>query len=417
MIKHDAYRQIGYIQQALSQNRKPIGIFIGAGCPLSVRINSQCDIETKKEFSLPLIQDVAGRTSIVIDKLKGTTEVPSDCEKLIIQMKFDGLTNPNIEDILSQLRALRQVAGKGTVREFVAKNLDDLDTAICRIISHEVSKDLPNNETPYHNLAIWARAIPRIKPLHIFTTNYDLLAEQAFEESACPYFDGFIGSKNAFFDLGTVEDEQLLHPRWCRLWKVHGSINWKMDKDKRVVRSDKVGENESYLIYPSHLKYDQSRKMPYLAMLDRFKQFLLSQSAVLFICGYSFSDEHINNVLVQGLQSNSTAMTFAFIFGKLDDARYAKARQCAALVPNLSLIAFDKGIIGRQEGEWTLTNDDLLGEIPANAVKKYVKTLNDSEIKKEEITYEFTLGDFAMFGQFIKEMSVNQNQEDERYIK
>ena len=409
MIKHDAYRQIGYLQQALSQNRKPIGIFLGAGCPLSVIIKQKSESDGEEEISLPLIPDVAGLTTIVTNKLKGAEDAPTASDILISQLKEDGLTNPNIEDILSQLRALRQVAGKGKVREFSAKELDDLDKKICEQIANEVNKELPTEETPYHNLAIWARSIPRLKPVHIFTTNYDLLIEQALEESSCPYFDGFIGSKKAFFDLGTVEDEELLHPRWCRLWKIHGSINWKQDKEKRVVRSDKVELGESYLIYPSHLKYDQSRKMPYLAMLDRLKDFILAPSSVLFISGFSFSDSHINDVILQALRSNPTAMCFAFLYGSLDDEKYAKAKQCAKQIPNLSLFARDKGLIGRQEGEWILTSEELIGEIPAQVVskKKQEAESGDAEI----VEYELLMGNFAKFGQFLKEMSFNQNQE------
>lgn len=409
MLKHDAYRQVGYIQQALSQNRKPIGIFIGAGCPLSIRVNPKND-----GTSDPIIPDVVGLTTLITGQLKGEEEAPSVCDKLIAQMKDDGTDEPNIEHILSQLRALRQVTGKGKARDFIAKELDDLDEQICKIIAKEVGKELPHKETPYHNLAIWVRAIPRIKPVHIFTTNYDLLVEQALEESSCPYFDGFIGSKKAFFDLGTVEDEQLLHPRWCRLWKVHGSINWKTDANKRVVRSDKVEENESYLIYPSHLKYDQSRKMPYLAMLDRLKQFIISPSAVLFISGYSFSDDHINDIIVQGLQSNPTAMTFALIYGKLDDPKYVKAKQCALQMPNLTLIAFDQGVIGRQVGDWIVTNEDLIAESPARVIMKHSKEEVNDGNKKNIIKYEFIIGDFAKFGDFLKEMSINHNQNDEK---
>lgn len=409
MIKHDAYRQIGYVQQALSQNRKPIGIFIGAGCPVSILIKEVGKTESNEEIFLPLISDVAGLTSIVKNKLKGSNDTPSASDNLISQLKEDGIPNPNIEEILSQLRALRQVAGKGKVREFSAKELDDLDKNICELITNEVNKDLPTEETPYHNLAIWVRSIPRLKPVHIFTTNYDLLIEQALEESSCPYFDGFIGSKKAFFDLGTVEDEGLLHPRWCRLWKIHGSINWKLDKEKRVVRSDKVESGESYLIYPSHLKYDQSRKMPYLAMLDRLKTFILAPSSVLFISGFSFNDNHINDVILQALRSNPTAMCFAFLYGSLNEDKYAKAKQCAKQIPNLSLFASDKGLIGRQEGEWILTSEDLIGEIPGQILSKKIQ--EPESIVSEIVEYELSIGNFAKFGQFLKEISFNQNQE------
>jgi hypothetical protein len=409
-MKHDAYRQIGYIQQSLSQNRKALGVFLGAGCPLAIRIAD--GTETK-----PLIPDVAGLTRIITEKLKGSLGTPSDCDKLVSLIKEDGITNPTIENILSQLRLMRQVAGIGKVREFSSSDLEVLDKNICKIISNEVNKELPNRDTPYHNLAIWARSIPRTKPLHLFTTNYDLLIEQALEETSCPYFDGFVGSKKAFFDLGTVEDEALLHPRWSRLWKIHGSVNWKIDKDKNIVRGDNVSETEQYLIYPSHLKYDQSRKMPYLALLDRLKYFLLSPSAVLFISGYSFSDDHINDVIVQALQSNPTAMAFAFLFGKLDGSNYSKAKKCAFQIPNLSVLAFDKGIVGRQEGEWTLVNDELLAEIPAHSIRKNVKKEGEGEDEKETISYEITLGDFETLGQFLKEMStmeVGETKENEK---
>lgn len=413
-MKHDAYRQITYIQQALSQNRKSIGIFLGAGCPLSIKIEHPYSvIKTRKEYKHPLIPDILGLTKTITNKLKGSAEELSSCDKLINQIKEDGITEPNIEDILSYLRALKQVVGKGAVRDFKALDLETLDDNICKIISDEVDKELPSKDTPYHNLAVWARSIPREKPVHIFTTNYDLLLEQALEETACPYFDGFIGSRNAFFDLGTVEDEELLHPRWCRLWKIHGSINWKIDENQNVVRGDKVESDEKYLIYPSHLKYDQSRKMPYLAMLDRLKGFLLSSSSILFTSGYSFSDDHINDVIIQALQSNPTSMCFAFVHGKLNDKKYDKARLCAKQVANLSLIGFDEGIIGRIQGDWHLKDEDKVGEIPAKAVAKIVEEVGEDEKKKEITKFEFKLGDFGKFGQFLEEMSINKHQEHE----
>lgn len=403
-MKHDAYRQVSYIQQALSQSKKSLGLFLGAGCPLSIKI-------ANSESTDPLIPDVAGLTSIILEKLKGADDAPSNCDRLVSQIIEDGLPNPNIEDILSQLRLMKQVVGKGKVREFNSADLEELDKDICKVISVEVNKELPNKNTPYHNLAIWARSIPRAKPIHLFTSNYDLLIEQALEETSCPYFDGFVGSKNAFFDLGTVEDEQLLDPRWTRLWKIHGSVNWKIDKNKNIIRGNSVSGDEQYLIYPSHLKYDQSRKMPYLALLDRLKYFLLTPSTVLFTSGYSFSDEHINDVIMQSLKSNPSAMAFAFLYGKLDSPNYLKAKDCALQIPNLSLIAFDKGVIGRQVGEWTLANDDLIGEIPAHSVSKIVKNEGEGEQVKEVVLYEITLGDFEKLGQFLKEMSVVEEKD------
>ena len=75
-----------------------------------------------------------------------------------------------------------------------------------------------------------------------------------------------------------------------------------------------------------------------------------------------------------------------------------------------SLLAFDKGIIGRIEGEWSLNDDEKIGEIPAEAI---IKIVEEDKNKSEIVRYEFRLGDFGKFGQFLGEMSVNQLQEHE----
>jgi hypothetical protein len=207
MNLHDPIRQISFIQQALSQNRKPIGFFVGAGCPLSVRVEREVEgVMT----DMPLIQDVAGLTKVIDGKLKGPPGTLSTWDKVVAVVKGDGRDSTNIELLLSTIRLLSSVAGNGTVRDLQADELRALDESICGVISKEVDVSLPAPDTPYHNLAVWARSIVREQPVHLFTTNYDLLLEQALEESAAPYFDGFIGAKRAFFDLGAVEDDALL---------------------------------------------------------------------------------------------------------------------------------------------------------------------------------------------------------------
>jgi hypothetical protein len=410
--EHEIFRQVGYIQQTLSQDKKPIGVFVAAGCPLSVRVNER--EEAGKKVDDPLIPDVAGLTALIATKLTSNDrEKPSLYDKLLTQMETDGIKDANIEIILSQIRALRQVAGKGTVKEFTEQDLTDLDELICKTISIEVDKLLPNLETPYHGLAAWAKALDRDKPVHIFTTNYDLLTEQALEEEGCLYFDGFIGARKAFFDLGAVEDEKILHPRWARLWKIHGSINWRLDSNKNIIRTYEKDDKQSYLIYPSHLKYDQSRKMPYLAMLDRLKDFIMSPSSALFIVGYSFSDDHINDIILQSLRSNPTAIIYSFIYGELEQEKYKKAIDCAKKTTNLSLIAFDKAIIGRKVGKWTLKDHEKVNEIPSEIVKFTKETVDIAGKLTDVYTYQLQLGDFKLFGNFLKEISATKKNEHE----
>ena len=388
MYKHDPIRQISFIQQALSQNRRSIGFLIGAGCPLSIRVNER--VEGEQTVSDPLIYDVSGLTRVIAEQLSsGDIAVPSTWDKIVKIVSEDNGNTGNIELILSRIRVFVSVAGNGDVRGISAKELIDLDNNVCKVISTEVARSLPSVDSPYHNLAIWNRSIRRERPVHIFTTNYDLLMEQALEESATPYFDGFVGARKAFFDLGAVEDEGLLPPRWTRLWKIHGSLNWRLENGSTVVRTDQKTDEQSYLIYPSHLKYDQSRKMPYLAMLDRLKAFLLAPSALLFICGYSFADEHINDVICRSLETNPTAHVFGCLFGELGADNYKLARQCALTTPNLSLLGFDKAIIGRNLGAWANDDIDALAILPGIVVKC-----------GDEISLR--LGDFAAFGALLR---------------
>jgi len=398
MHKHDPIRQISFIQQALSQNRKPIGFFLGAGCPLSIRVNErEVDGETITD---PLIWDVAGLTQVIAEKLSSEDDAkPRSWDKLVQLMKEDGCNSGNIELILSRVRVFASVAGIGNVRGLTATELKDLDVDVCKVISEEVTRMLPEKDSPYHNLAIWSRSIRRERPVHIFTTNYDLLMEQALEESSAPYFDGFIGARKAFFDLGAVEDESLLPPRWTRLWKIHGSLNWRLENETEVVRTDQKTDKQSYLIYPSHLKYDQSRKMPYLAMLDRLKAFLLAPSSLLFICGYSFADEHINDVICRSLEANPTSHVFACVFGELEWENYKLARQCALATPNLSLLGFDKAIIGRTLGEWSCEGGDDLA-------------LPSSILVKDGNKVTLRLGDFAALGILLRGLSGDGMSDD-----
>ncbi|MCZ8488372.1 SIR2 family protein [Vibrio lentus] len=42
--------------------------------------------------------------------------------------------------------------------------------------------------TPYHDLCTWIGSIDRRMPIELFTTNYDLLLEEALEDEEIPYF-------------------------------------------------------------------------------------------------------------------------------------------------------------------------------------------------------------------------------------
>ncbi|OAF04327.1 hypothetical protein AYJ54_24375 [Bradyrhizobium centrolobii] len=320
-----------------------------------------------------------------------------------------GIGTPTIEDVLSHIRTLRSLCGTGSIDGFSGELLDKLDVGICVQVCEIVSKSLPTSNTPYHMLARWIRSIARDKPVEIFTTNYDLLLEQALEEERQPYFDGFVGSDSAFLDLESmIEDD--LPPRWARLWKIHGSINWWMTKKNKIRRSRDKIEGEQLLIYPSHLKYDQSRQMPYYAMLDRLRIFLRSDQCVLLTCGYSFADEHINAYIAQGLSGNPNASCLAMIFNDRANAR--KAVELAKRHPNLTVLAADGGIVGTIDRPWESVTKDGNPAYP-------IAVGNDLPAWRTKASPEqckWLLGDFAAFGEFLAHQlssrDIEQDQAD-----
>lgn len=347
---HDPVRQESYLRQALSVGKRPLALLLGAGCPQAVKVNRGNGLEA-------IIPDIAGLTKCVCEL--EDAQVKTSIGKAVTQCEEDGCETANVERLLSHIRSLREVAGsKGQdVRGFDADALKAADQAICEEIVRLMQVELPTQDTPYHTLAKWIGAAHRNLPVEIFTTNYDLLMEQALEETRTPFFDGFVGARHPFFDPHAMDDDAL-PARWARLWKLHGSINWRRHDVLGVCRGAGEGFGGEWVIHPSHLKYDQARRMPYLAMVDRLRHFLRQSSSVLVTCGYSFGDAHLNEVILQGLEGNPTAIAFALLYKGVED--YPEAEAMAQQRANLSVLANDAGIIGTRQGKWmgqTVDND------------------------------------------------------------
>jgi hypothetical protein len=198
-------------------------------------------------------------------------------------------------------------------------------------------------------------------------------------------------------------EEDMLPPRWARLWKLHGSINWYQVADKGVFRGTAKDDGASKrVIHPSHLKYQESRRMPYLAMMDRLRAFLKQSTAALILCGYSFRDEHINEVIVQGLQSTQNAIAFGLLFDEIQ--YYSQAISLASKRSNLNILALDGAVIGGKKYKWPEKNAEAI----AVGKDKWIKWQPIDPTKKDgKCAAKFTLGDFSVFGQFLYELVGN----------
>ncbi len=400
---HDPVRHLKYLRQSLSQDNESIGFFISAGCPLSIAM---------PDDKWPLIPDVAELTRFINDQLKSNAKYIVLLEELKKAEK-----NPeNIEDILSFLRSLLTVSKGGEVRGLSEIELLKLESDICSEIVKKLDVNLPNLETPYHRLCNWIRSIDRKVAVELFTTNYDLLMEQSLEDLEIPYFDGFVGSRKSFFDLRAVEDN-LIPVHWSRLWKIHGSINWyqeEVQNQKKVYRSSEIKNDASHLIYPSHLKYEESRKMPYLALIDQLNRFIRKKSSFLILSGYSFNDAHLNDTIVNALKANPTAMVLGLMFERYElevdgdyVERYHDAYRLAKNQHNLNIWTFDKAIIGTNLGKWNKVKND---EEDIDILKFIFHDKEDDGTPVLEDLVKF--GDFSVFTDFLK--NIIGSSKDER---
>lgn len=334
---HNPDRFMADLRQILSQGRKRIGFLVGAGAPMSIRINPSRQVDPNGKPLIPGINELTEKAIL------GLSTEQTAAVTLIKEMLGTDVT---IETILSQLRLMERALGKQTIGGLNGSEYGMLGKEICRNIGKIVGPELPIDRCGYNELIGWIGGTQRQNPVEIFTTNYDLLFEDSFEKARAPYFDGFSGGHAPFFDPATVACDDL-PARWSRLWKLHGSLGWALE-DGAVIRGR--GRVATELVYPDHLKYDLTQKQPYSALFERLKNFLLTPDTLLITTGFSFRDAHINAVLDEALAANANSAIFAFQYQKLKDEQPACALAYAR--PNLSVYAADGAIINGVAGQW-----------------------------------------------------------------
>jgi hypothetical protein len=407
---HDPRQLIEDVRNHLAAHDRHLAFLFGAGTSSSVNIAPAPAAGEKRKHE-PLIPGTDGLTKGCGTAVCEMGETQAGAWKTLVNQCEQECRPANVEHVLSKVRTKIDAIGEGeTLVGLGWKQLCDIESTICSTIAKMVSPDedkIPER-TPHDDFAAWVKKVNRSAPLEIFTLNYDVLLERAFEASRVPVFDGFVGTHHPFFYPECFDDDDLLpNSKWIRLWKLHGSINWLLQDGaagKRIIRSY---HNESgELILPSHRKYDESRKQPYVAYMDRLARVLNSEHALLITCGYSFSDEHINAILYGALDNRNTANIIALQFHDLtenDDIIDAAVRRT-----NLSVIGPNGGVISGIWGLWQLTQP------VDNKTCSFMDTGFDSNAMPEDegspplastdVKGRMRLGDFNWFCRFLNAM-------------
>jgi hypothetical protein len=164
----------------------------------------------------------------------------------------------------------------------------------------------------------------RREAIQFVTTNYDTLIEDALALELITYIDGFSGGAVAGWDEQALSLAAGVSTAKAVLTKLHGSIDWYRSgqENGRVFRvrhddsyPDRSDANGNVVIYPQSTKYMASREDPFGFLFQRFRALLSAErQQVLFVCGYSFGDDHIDAIIEQNLlhvDSKTTLVAFS----------------------------------------------------------------------------------------------------------
>ncbi|WP_340010267.1 SIR2 family protein [Paenibacillus sp. FSL H7-0690] len=386
-IYYDPIREMNEFKNQISFPKK-LGFLFGAG--------------TSMALGMPGIFRLS---ESVISKVSETQrELINQIDEELIS---EGIAKPTIEHILNKIRMIRQITRDMQSKSYVNINGNDakeLDKDICDSIysvlseaeAHAVST-APDKLHTFERFFSWYNKTSHEYCKEIFTFNYDMIFERSLENLMLPYFDGFVGAFEPFFCPESVERAILreeMPQSWTKLWKLHGSLGWfwkngTTANSGKVVRLGVQSKKEhlsELVIYPSREKYDSSRKQPFVTYFDRLKSYLKEGEGILIISGYSFGDEHINDIIFEGLRKNNRLHIVALFY---DNQELIAIENEIRQFLNISVYSPKHAIISGKRGEWKINPDAK--EQQKDEVSGYWDMEHD----------ELIIGDFLKFVDFI----------------
>ncbi len=259
--------------------------------------------------------------------------------------KYFGIDkDPSYEDLFNCLQADKYLKEKKDenvdgitsvmveMQKWLFNSCDTQKTTI-----HELYKDdgqLQVNRYYYHE-AFLKKLLQRpnnLRRANLFTTNYDMAFDYALDNLGIHYINGFMGVHNRCF-RPEVYDYDIYYPgqsvsgkvhraeKVLRYYKMHGSLSWVSTKSStsnvygiREVALDGAFEpdtDKQIMIYPCVSKKTFTLDLPYSELFRQFAQTITQPQSVLFCIGYSFFDEHINDIIYQALSIPSFTLIIA----------------------------------------------------------------------------------------------------------
>ncbi|HYV53204.1 MAG TPA: SIR2 family protein [Chitinophagaceae bacterium] len=310
------------IQDAFSKvlDGKNLSFLLGCGCSSFMTEVTTVQTDVGVPTMIPLANEFYSKSLLPADKtwLK---------DKLKLDIDADGFKD-NIEKFLGTLHSIYffyETTGQDNGAEAikVAEVIKQARNFLLEKCLNETNrnsntdKDLVDLYKSFYRKLLYRNSnLP--KP-NIFTTNYDLYSEIALDKLGIHYVNGFSGGIKKYFNptifnYALAEKMDLSQSKWSvidnfvYLYKIHGSLNWIQDEeDSKLFRVREIQETsyanlqtkEVIMIHPTPLKQNASMGSPYSDLFREFQKKLMQNNNVLITLGYSFNDEHINNLIYQ----------------------------------------------------------------------------------------------------------------------
>lgn len=228
-----------------------------------------------------------------------------------INFNIVDINNVNLEEFLSHASLFLLLYNNIDVEvEKIVNKIKQIIIDNCSIVMPE---DAPHKEFLKR---ITARKL-KYNRLKLFTTNYDMLFEQAANECGFTMIDGFtftfprvFNGNNYDYDIvirknSRITAQENYASKVFHLYKLHGSLDWERNTEtNQILKCDYVNNKKPVMIFPSSIKYETSYEQPFFEMMSRFQTELRMDNALLIIIGYSFGDKHINSMIFEALELN-----------------------------------------------------------------------------------------------------------------
>lgn len=241
---------------------------------------------------------------------------------------------------------------------------------------------------------------------NIFTSNYDLAFEYAFDNLGIKYIDGFSGFHHRYFKPETFNYD-IFYPgsttagkvqrieKVVRYFKLHGSISWVSDNERtpsnvygieempiELIKRKAEDKDDKFnygnlMIYPTAVKKSYTLDLPYSELFRHFAYCISQPQSVLFTVGYSFYDEHFNDIIYQALSNPTFTLIIIDFNGCEKSAEIKRLRD----LNDPRIIIIEGDFLG---DFLTLANTLMPDFMETSSEDKVTKTLNNLLMSKTD---------------------------------